>query len=383
LKYICVLFGILFLITTAVFAQETKMVTAEGVATLGADRAAARDKAIEDALRRAVEQAVGTMVESETNVENYKLLSDRIYSRSSGYVKRYDVISESGEGGLMRVKISAEVNSGSLNSDLAAIGLLQRRMKYPRLVVMIAEDNVMRTNYYEQIYSLSNSQSEAVLISRLKEKGFNVVDPGYLRKAVSGSEARAAWEGNNQAAGGIGTKLGAEIAIVGQAISTRSASNIYGSDLLSMSTTINVQAVKAGTGEVMAQASGQGTAAHINEVVALQESMTKASEKIADSIIDGILQTWQRESGGTRTLAIEIHDISSGELDRLRSSLEKLRGVTEVIVREYSDGNADLNVVAKTDAQDLADSIRSASFSGFRLNLLSSSTDRLEYSVSR
>lgn len=380
MKKILVICGV-FLVWSAILVAQTQTVTSEGVATIGSDRAAARDKAIEDALRRAVEQAVGTMVESETSVEDYKLLSDRIYSRSSGYVKRYEVVSENAEGNLLRVRIEAEVNSGNLNSDLAAIGLLQRRMKYPRVVVMVAEDNIMRAGYFEQVYSLSNSQSEAVLIARLKEKGFNVVDPGYLRKSVSSGEAQAAWQGNYQAAGGIGKKLGAEIAIVGQAISTRAANNIYGSDLLSMSTTINVQAVKAGTGEIIAQASGQGTAAHINEVVALQESMKKASGQVADAIIDGILQTWERESSGTRTLALEVHDITSAELDRLKASLEKLRGVTEVIVREYSDGEADINIVAKTDAQDLADAISKARFQGFRMTLLESSTDRLEYRV--
>src|SRR5262245_4601069 len=100
------------------------MVTAEGVASIGTDKAAAHDKAIEDALRRAVEQAVGTMVESETSVENYQLLSDKIYSRSSGYVKKYQVVSEQAEGNLLRIRIEAEVDSGYLNSDLAAIGLL-------------------------------------------------------------------------------------------------------------------------------------------------------------------------------------------------------------------------------------------------------------------
>ena len=371
----------MFFVFTGLIVAQT-MVTSEGVASIGNDRGAARDKAIEDALRRAVEQTVGTMVQSESTVENYKLLSDRIYSQSAGYVKRYQVVSENAEGNLLRVRIEAEVDSGNLNSDLAAIGLLQRRMRYPRVVVMIAEDNIMRTGYYEEIYSLSNSQSEAVVIQRLKEKGFNVVDPGYLRKSVSGNEAREAWQGNERVAGGIGKKLGAEVAVVGQAISTRAANNIYGSDLLSMSTTINVQAVKAGTGEIMAQASGQGTAAHINEVAALQESMRKASDSVADKLIDGILQTWERESTGTRTLAMEVHDISSGELDRLKMALEKLRGVSEVIVREYTDGTADINIVSKNDAQDLSDAIRSSNF-GFRLMLLQSSTDRLEYRVTR
>src|SRR3990172_13091627 len=197
------------------FGQDVKHITAEGVASVGADPAAARDKAIEDGLRRAVEQAVGTMVESETAVENYQLLSDRIYSRSSGYVKNYEIISEKREGNLLRVTLSASVSSGDLNGDLAAIGLLQKRMKYPRVVVMVAEDNIFNANSW-QLYSVSNSQSESTIIAALKAKGFNVVDPNYLRKSVSANDARAAWEGNHDVAGRVGRKLGAEVVIVGQ-----------------------------------------------------------------------------------------------------------------------------------------------------------------------
>ncbi len=47
--------------------QQVQTITAEGVGVvIGGDRAIARDQAINDALRKAVEQAVGTLVSSET-----------------------------------------------------------------------------------------------------------------------------------------------------------------------------------------------------------------------------------------------------------------------------------------------------------------------------
>jgi Flagellar assembly protein T, N-terminal domain len=362
-------------------AQETKTVTAEGVATVGNDPSAARDKAIEDALRRAVEQAVGTMVESETATENYELLSDKIYSRSQGYVKNYDVLSENTEGNLLRVKISAEVSSGDLSNELSAIGLLQRRMKYPRVLVIIPEENVMGTTDSWQTYSVSSSQAEATVIAKLKAKGFNVVDPNYQRKAIPPQQGMEAYGGNYDVAGQIGTKMGAEIVIVGKATSTRSANNIAGSDLLSETSTINASAVKSGTGEVIAQASGQGTAAHINEVAAMQQSLQKAADQVGDQLITGILDTWQRESSGQRSLAMAVQDVSPPELDKLKAGLEKIRGVTEVLVRNFDSGSADINIQSKTDGEELAKSISKASFPGFRLMLIQASTDRLEYRV--
>jgi len=50
-------------------AQETKTVTAEGVAAIqGNARDIARDAAIEDAQKRAVEQAIGILIDSQTQV---------------------------------------------------------------------------------------------------------------------------------------------------------------------------------------------------------------------------------------------------------------------------------------------------------------------------
>src|SRR5262245_65731538 len=109
MKILCLLSVLFLCLALPLFAQDSKQITAEGVASVGNDPAAARDKAIEDALRRAVEQAVGTIVESETAVENYQLLSDKIYSHSSGYVKDYKVVSEKTEGGLVRVTVAANV----------------------------------------------------------------------------------------------------------------------------------------------------------------------------------------------------------------------------------------------------------------------------------
>ena len=53
-----------------------------------------RQEAINNGIRVAVEQALGTMVKSDTQVTNGKLIWDRIASASAGYVKNYNVLAE-------------------------------------------------------------------------------------------------------------------------------------------------------------------------------------------------------------------------------------------------------------------------------------------------
>jgi len=114
-------------------------VTSEGVGAVTATTAGARDMAIEDALRRAVEQAVGAFIDSESMVENYQLLSDRIYSKSTGHVRNYKILREWEEESLFRVKIRATVGTDNLKNDLEAIGLLMQRKHKPRVMVIAVE----------------------------------------------------------------------------------------------------------------------------------------------------------------------------------------------------------------------------------------------------
>ncbi len=124
---------LLFLPLISQLAQETKTVTAEGVAAVQQGALdIARDAAIEDAQKRAVEQAIGIMIDSQTQVENYQVISDKILSQIKGYITRYNVAGENQDSGLLRVRITADVSSGKLSDDLSAIGVLMGQMHKPR-----------------------------------------------------------------------------------------------------------------------------------------------------------------------------------------------------------------------------------------------------------
>ncbi|MEJ2096483.1 MAG: hypothetical protein P8Y38_04940, partial [Deltaproteobacteria bacterium] len=85
----CLLFTLLlipvFFCPTLFAASESMETTAEGVGVIVDNNTAqAKDQAVQDALRLAVEQAAGIMVASETLVQNYEVLRDQIYSKSQG-----------------------------------------------------------------------------------------------------------------------------------------------------------------------------------------------------------------------------------------------------------------------------------------------------------
>ncbi|HDI83618.1 MAG TPA: hypothetical protein ENF18_07505, partial [candidate division WOR-3 bacterium] len=143
----------LILITLFLISQQPAQETGSGEVTIveavgdgsivQGDLAKARDDAIENALRNAVEQTVGMLLSSETITKNFMTIDDRIYSRSTGYVQRYEILNEGKKNDFIyEVKVKAYVKKGMVKDDLAAIGLLLRRKNLRRMMGLTQEKNV-------------------------------------------------------------------------------------------------------------------------------------------------------------------------------------------------------------------------------------------------
>ena len=76
----------------AIGEGETKEVKSVGVAD--GKSARARDEAVGDALRQAVEQGVGTFVTAELTVDQQRLVEEKIYTESRGYIQSYRILRE-------------------------------------------------------------------------------------------------------------------------------------------------------------------------------------------------------------------------------------------------------------------------------------------------
>ncbi|MDI9570598.1 MAG: hypothetical protein QM278_07725 [Pseudomonadota bacterium] len=83
---------------------------------------ASKQQAINNAMRMAIEQALGTYVESKTMVSDFKVASDHIASASAGVVKKYDIISEGKDPieGTYKIKARVTVDDGKLKDAFQA-----------------------------------------------------------------------------------------------------------------------------------------------------------------------------------------------------------------------------------------------------------------------
>lgn len=93
--------------------NNKSQVIAEGIG-------ATADEALKDAFRNAVRQVVGAVVDAETLVKNDEVISDKVLTYSDGFIKKYDEISKKQDKGLIRIKITAEVERRSVIGKLTA-----------------------------------------------------------------------------------------------------------------------------------------------------------------------------------------------------------------------------------------------------------------------
>lgn len=210
--------GILLLaLHSLIFAPpaSAEMITTEGVVAItGENMAIFREKAIDDALRRAVEQAVGTLISSDTMTNNFQVVHDKILAQTSGHVKSYQIIKEERLGQEFRVTVMADVGRESLQRTLDALGLLHQLKDKPKVMVLIEEKvgGLYGTTAWENV-----GQAESTIMERLMAAGFNVVDPAQVRANIPRDKALRLLEGDQKAAAAAGIQYGAQVVITGRA----------------------------------------------------------------------------------------------------------------------------------------------------------------------
>lgn len=101
----------------ASFSEEAKSVEAKGLASMKLGESKAREQALQDALRNAVQQAQGVMLQGKSGQFN-DALAMALSTKTEGYVSSYEILDEDMERGSYYVIIQAEVDGAKLLNDV-------------------------------------------------------------------------------------------------------------------------------------------------------------------------------------------------------------------------------------------------------------------------
>ncbi len=156
------------------------------VTTVGSG--ATRQAAINNALRAAIEQALGTYIQSNTRVVEGRLDYDRIISSSAGYIRNYKVLAEGKDpiDQVYKVKVRVDVDDYKIKNLIAQFRQDPRFQKAFQKAVFDQRRVVVL--YAKRTYQSLPYQSMPVqeVISRIEDKlagyGFRVFLPDQIAR---------------------------------------------------------------------------------------------------------------------------------------------------------------------------------------------------------
>ncbi|MFC1529811.1 flagellar assembly protein T N-terminal domain-containing protein [Gemmatimonadota bacterium] len=354
--------------------QEGRMVTVQGYGSIVAgDRAKARDDAIADAMRNAVEQVMGTHVQSSTITENFMLIQDNIYTQTSGYISTYEVTNEMEDTDMITITMRATVKESQLVSDLEAIGVLMARMNYPRLLVLIDEQIFVDEGGEERVpTTIDNATTTTLFMEMLQPKGFRFVDPTTVAMNTQASVLQSALEGDVAQAVTIGRAHQAEVIVLGTTIAKRgTAAQRFLGDTVSMSVSISMRILRSDTGEIMATSAENDAGVGISPVDASARGIRRTMDKLGPRLEEMILEQWNAEVMGSRVVELHIvNQIGFMQLQQFRQLLPYyVRGVEEVTQKSFLEGLAVLEVRSGSDAMGLATELSSKLWEEFTIEV--------------
>lgn len=379
------LWTIIFLLIPiySLYGNPGNLVEVEGYATIfDGKKDQARENALNNAFRRAVEQAVGVMVDSDSMVVNAQILNDRIYSKSTGYIKKYHIINEKVDGDSYRIKINAVVSKVKIEKDIDEIGQIIKKAGNPRIMFLIAEQTGNEgkpTYWWGKEGSSGSGTAENVLTSVFLQKGFNLVDRKVILAGINNIKNLDA-DINNDTALRLAAMGEADVVIIGK-VTANSGRPMMGTSIRSNQASFTARAINADTGEPLASYTTNAVQAHVDPVTGTSQAIQKAANDMAERLSYQILGKLKKRASGLRTIKITISGLTYKDIDAFMELLRESESLEEVNQRGFTSGILRLDADIITSTKDFADALNKKRFKKRSMEVTSYTSNAIELKV--
>lgn len=329
-------------------------VTVTGIATIqNGNLGLAKDEALKDAKRVAVQEVLGSVVSARADVKNFELVRNTVTSKSEGMIENFEILSSTAASDVeYQVKIKAKVSTTLINQTIEEVVSSQGK---PRMMVILEE----KFNGAADEHKVAQTEIESQFIAA----GFPFVDRATVERIVSKNKKKiaAALGGNNAAARELGVDAGAEIILVGSS-RVKDAGKISGSQLISVQADVSVRVIDINTGKILTADQKHGAYPHINAESGGVEAVRKAVTPLREKLATDIVKLW--DINRANTIALLVTGLDYEKLMVLRGELtEKVRGVKAVNPKGSAGKAAKLEVEFEGSSFDLADRLLTSGLS--------------------
>lgn len=300
-----------------------------------------KEQALATAMRRAVEQGVGTFVSGSTTVVDSALVDDKILSHSKGYVTGYKIIKEGKNEDGYSVTISAKVDSKLLKGDIDSLTILRKNIGNPRILVAYSKKGegakaFQGKDFIDEIYN--------GIVETLTDKQFRVVDKVAAEKFAVQIAATHEIDDELNKAAAFGLKYNAEYTLFYTVSGTIKEGSVNKQVQLRIKTQlIDNTRSQVVTSKMVEQTDGASTIEQ-----ALEKSARNGGKKIVNPMIDVIQKNWMdmQQNGSLYTVIIDAME-DPEDIAKFTSIFEKFPLVSDAKEVESGGGKTTFEATYK------------------------------------
>ena len=341
-KIFIMIAALLVLFSGAAFAKNVT-VTGQGVTASDAEN---------DALRMAIENTLGVLVDSQTLVQNSMVIRDQIYTQSRGFITNYAVVNRQQTPSGWQVTINAVVDdnpNSKLMNELTRLGIIDTRLRNPRIAVYVPESHIQ--------YRIPDPAGETAIVKALTEAGFSNVTEVGSRLSISKPMSMNANQ-MTQAA----QQLGVDIMIVGEAFSQGmgdAAQWLPGnqtSKMQSCRARLEAKMFIVKTGQIIAADGKYGSAIDSSESLAAKKALASAGKQMGEYFIEQLMTLG---SGNRQSIQVVVMGSDFTKINRVQAALAQVRNVSNVNLSIYEGGKGVFNINYSGSPQTLFNELQS------------------------
>ncbi|HWG85880.1 MAG TPA: hypothetical protein VNT60_10415 [Deinococcales bacterium] len=322
-------------------ASAQRQVTTEGQAAPPAGQPAinARQLALDDALRNAVETGVGIFLSSETQTKNYELISDTILKKAAGFARLDQIVSEGATpDGRYVVRVRATVQGQAIATSLRAI---IKNFNDPRIAVYLDETVDGR--------QAPGAPASTAIAKALNDAGFRVLDPKQVEQNA-GREAALAAARDPKTAAQLASRLRVDMLLVGNARAaenTNPSPELTRAGIKSYSGIVEMRLVDATSSQIVWTDQFTDAAVGTNPDAASTDALKKAVEKTASTkLLDGLKKIIQPGAAASNVVyVLKVSGFTSfSAFNNFVQTLSTAAGITAVQARDYDSAGTLIDV---------------------------------------
>ena len=341
-KFAILIFAAMIFFTGAALAKSVT-VTGNGVTPADAEN---------DALRLAVENTVGVLVDSNTLVEKGVVLQDQIYTQSRGFVTDYKVIEKIQSNGVWSVTILAVVDdtpNSRLMNELTRLGIIDIQLRNPKIAVYVPEIHIQ--------HRIPDSAGETAIVKALIDAGFSqVMEVGTRLNFKNPMKMTAA--DMTQAA----QMLGVDIMIVGEAFSEGlgdAAQWLPGnqrSNIQSCRARVEAKMFIVKTGQIIATDGKFASGLDNSESIAAKKALAAAGKEMGEYLVQQITGMYTSR----QSIEVVVFGAAFQKINQVQLAIGNVRGVKSCNLSNYEGGRAVFTVMYSGSPQNLFNEIQKA-----------------------